>query len=92
VNILEERDLAAGEGLIPGTLQNVGSCGAAEAGYDTAQNADRGGLLYVSASDTCYVHALEIIDSTSGFDPTDTRFTSTRARTSISRTVNCPVA
>jgi hypothetical protein len=69
VNILEERDLAAGEGLIPDTLPNVGSCGAAEAGYDTAQNADRGGLLYVSASDTCYVHALEI-DSTSGFDLT----------------------
>ena len=69
VNILEERDLAAGEGLIPGTLPNVGSCGAAEAGYDTVQNADRGGLLYVSASDTCYVHALEI-DSTSGFDLT----------------------
>jgi hypothetical protein len=69
VTILDDEALAeSAEGLIP-ILDDVDGCGAAAPGYDVAQNADRGGLLYVSASDTCYVHALDI-DLASGFDLT----------------------
>jgi hypothetical protein len=51
VTILDDEALAEGaEGLIP-ILDDVDGCGAAAPGYDVAQNADRGGLLYVSAND-----------------------------------------